>query len=276
MTPSDREWEVRMSSGTCSNSYGAELCGVAAGISELLARPRVEVRNLAIYTDCKGLVTGLAKGPLQQSNVREAHIWKMLYRIIDEGYVNRVVFQWVSGHCGLDRNEKADKNAKRHAELLKHTDLLYHERAPSSYKAITSYYKEKLAQNWRENVPTITHRGAMAGSRFTDIKAKDLDLTREDELILAQLRTGYCKLLGSGLSYVTSGEFLQIQCRWCGRGEENVFHRFDGRCTDQRIQEQRTRYLARHNTQITSKHLHTQPPSHALEYFRGILATLPP
>ena len=160
-----------MSSGTCSNPYDAELCGVAAGISELLARPRVEGRNLAIYTDCKGLITGLSKGPLQQRNVREAHVWKMLYRIIGEGYANRIVFQWVPGHCGLDRNEKADKNAKRHAELLKQTDPHFHERAPSSYKATTSYYKEKLAQNWRENLPTITHRGSIAGSRFTDIKA---------------------------------------------------------------------------------------------------------
>ena len=40
---SDRDWEVKMSSGTCSNSYGAELCGVAAGISEILARPRTQV-----------------------------------------------------------------------------------------------------------------------------------------------------------------------------------------------------------------------------------------
>ena len=63
---SDRDWEVRMCSGTCSDSYDAELCGVTAGIRELLARPIVEGRQLAIYTDCKGLITGLAKGPRQR------------------------------------------------------------------------------------------------------------------------------------------------------------------------------------------------------------------
>ena len=39
---SDRIWEVRMSSGTCSASYDAELCGVMAGLREILARTNVE------------------------------------------------------------------------------------------------------------------------------------------------------------------------------------------------------------------------------------------
>ena len=188
---SDRDWEVRRSSGTCSNSYGAELCGVVAGISEILARPRAQGRNLAIYTDCKGLVTGLARGPLQQSSVREANIWKMLYRIIGEGYVNRVVFQWVPSHCGLVRNEKADRNAKRHAELIKQSDPDYHVREPSSYKSITSYYKEKLVQNWKENVSVITHRGVIAGTQYTSIKAKEL--RREDGLRPAREQTNIAK-----------------------------------------------------------------------------------
>ena len=261
-----------MSSGTCSSPYSAELCGVTAGLSEVLSRQRTPGRNLAIYTDCKGLVTGLASGPLQQSSIREENIWKLLYRVVGEGYANRVIFQWVPSHCGLIRNERADRNAKRHAELIKRSDQDYHAKVPSAYKSITAYYKEKLAQNWKEGVPTITHRGVIAGAQFTKIKATDL--TREDDVVLAQLRTGYCnKLLGTGLSFITSGEFTQVQCRWCNRREENVPHLFDGHCTDPRVQEQRAEYTARHNTQLTSKHLHTQP-SHALEFFRGILATL--
>ena len=62
---SDREWKVRMSSGTCSTSYDAELCGVTVGLQEILARDIVEGRQLAIYVDCKGLVTGLAQGRLR-------------------------------------------------------------------------------------------------------------------------------------------------------------------------------------------------------------------
>ena len=185
----------------------------------------------------------------------------------------RVVVQWVPGHCGLVRNERADKNAKRHAELIKQSDPHYHERAPSSYKSITSYYKEKLVQNWKENVPVITHRGVIAGTQYTSIKAKDLK--REDEVVLAQLRTGYCKLLGTGLSFATSGEFIQNQCRWCNRREENVPHLFDGHCTDPRIQEHRAMYAAKHNNHITATHLHTHP-TQAHEFFRGILATLQP
>jgi hypothetical protein len=195
----------------------------------------------------------------------------MLYRVIREGYANRVVFQWVPGHCGLVRNEKADRNAKRHADIIQRTDLDYHARTPSSYKSITAYYKEKLAQNWQEGVPTITHRGVIAGAQFTKLKATDLK--RDDEVILAQLRTGYCKLLGTGLAFITTGEFTDIQCRWCNRRVENVPHLFEGHCIDPRIQQHRAAYAARHNTQITSKHLHTHP-TQALEFFRGILATL--
>jgi len=267
----DRVWETKMSSGTCSSSYSAELCGVTAGLSEVLSRQRTPGRNLAIYTDCKSLVTGLSSGPLQQNSIREAHIWKMLYRVIGEGYANRVVFQWVPGHCGLVRNEKADRNAKRHAEIIQRTDLDYHVKTPSAYKAITSYYKEKLTHSWKEAVPLVTHRGAIAGAEYTKIKANDLK--REEEVVLAQLRTGYCKLLGTGLAFATTGEFAEKQCRWCNRREETVPHLFDGHCTDPRIQQNRAAYAARHNTQITSKHLHTHP-SQSLEFFRGILATL--
>jgi hypothetical protein len=195
----------------------------------------------------------------------------MLYRVIGEGYANRVVFQWVPGHCGLVRNEKADRNAKRHAEIIQRTDLDYHVKTPSAYKAITSYYKEKLTHSWKEAVPLVTHRGGIAGAEYTKIKANDLK--REEEVILAQLRTGYCKLLGKGLAFATTGEFTDIQCRWCNRGVENVPHLFEGHCIDPRIQQHRAAYAARHNTQITSKHLHTHP-TQSLEFFRGILATL--
>ena len=189
--------------------------------------------------------------------------------------MERIVFQWVPGHCGLVRNKKADQNAKRHFNLIKNTDPQYHERTPSSLRTITSYYKERLATNWKGTVPLITHRGSIAEARPTNHKSENANLTREDEVILAQLRTGYCKLLGSGLSYVTRGVSEPMQCRWCDRGEENVIHLFDGHGRDQRIQEQRTMYLARYGTQITSTHLYTQP-SHTLEFFRGILAPLSP
>ena len=91
--------------------------------------------------------------------------------------------------------------------------------------------------------------------------------------MLAQLRTGYCKLLGTGLAFTTTGEFTEKQCRWCNRREENVPHLFDGQCTDPRVQEHRAAYVVRHNTQLAATHLHTHPPQ-ALEFFRGILATL--
>ena len=208
---------------------------------------------------------------MQQSTSREANIWKLLYRIVGEGYANRVIFQWVPSHCGLVRNEKADRNAKRHAEIIKQTEPNYHANTPSAYRSITSYYKEKLTHNWKEAVPIITHRGVIAGAQYTKIKATDLK--REDEVILAQLRTGYCKLLGTGLAFVTSGEFTQTQCRWCNRREENVPHLFDGHYTDPRIQEHRAMYAAKHNKHITSTHLHAHP-TQALEFFRGILAIL--
>ena len=81
------------------------------------------------------------------------------------------------------------------------------------------------------------------------------------------------KLMGIGLSFVESGEFTQKQCRWCNRTAESVPNLFDGRCTDQRIQEHRAMYVARNNTHINSTHLHTHP-TQALEFFRGILAIL--
>ena len=44
-------------------------------------------------------------------------------------------------------------------------------------------------------------------------------------------------------------------------------------CTDPRVQEHRAGYVARHNKQLTTTHLHTHP-TQALEFFRGILAIL--
>ncbi len=143
---------------------------------EILTKPRVGGRRLVVYTDCRGLVTGLAQGPLIQKELRMAAIWKLLYRILD-GYVDRLVIQWIPGHCGLKRNEKADKNAKTHFKLMEQNASDAHEKVPSSYGATKSYYKEVLTASRKASTSELTHRGAIAGPKFTNIKAKETGRT---------------------------------------------------------------------------------------------------
>ena len=269
----DRSWESRLSSGTCSTPFATEVCGITAGLTEILTRPRVGGRRLVVYTDCRGLVTGLAQGPLIQKELRMAAIWKLLYRILD-GYVDRLVIQWIPGHCGLKRNEKADKNAKTHFKLMEQNASDAHEKVPSSYGAIKSYYKEVLTANWKASTSELTHRGAIAGPKFTNIKAKETGLMRVEEVTLSQLRTGFCTLIGIGHAFASTGEMTPQLCRWCRRHEENIPHLFDGECPDPRVTQCRATYAVMHGNPLSQTHLATHP-SLALDFVRRLVATLP-
>ena len=85
---------------------------MSGGLAMLLTKQIVENRRLVVYTDCQSLVQALEQGPLSQKNIRVARIWKLIYQLVNGGYVTRIVFQWVPSHFGVIRNEKVDQNAK--------------------------------------------------------------------------------------------------------------------------------------------------------------------
>ena len=149
-----------------------------------------------------------------------------------------------------------------------------HEKVPSSYGAINSYYKEVLTANWKASTSELTHRGAIAGPKFTNIKAKETGLMRVEEVTLSQLRAGYCTLIGIGHAFASTGEMTPQLCRWCNRHEENIPHLFDGECPDPRVTQCRATYAVMHGNPLSQTHLATHP-SLALDFVRRLVATLP-
>jgi len=262
------DWSSRCSSGTCSYSYDSEVCAVSVGLATLLTKQLVGNRRLVVYTDCQSLVQALEQGPLSQKNIRVAKIWKMIHQLINGGHVARIVFQWVPSHCGVIRNEKVDQNAKN---WMRDTPQHHHKQVPSSFESITSFYKEKLRANWRDSLSLDTHRGPIAGNKFTNLK--DLGLNRTDAVFLAQLRTGSCRQLGKGHAFTTQG-FTgnpDQMCRWCNDDLETVTHLFTT-CTNHRIINCRRVYTQKNGIEPTTEHLFTKPVP-ALEFVRSVLAT---
>jgi hypothetical protein len=74
--------------------------------------------------------------------------------------------------------------------------------------------------NWMLALNPSRHRWQVCEKAFTDLKCSGA-LSRKDEVIAAQLRTGECMLMGRLRSRIGIGD---PKCRWCKEAEETVEH----------------------------------------------------
>ena len=95
-------------------------------------------------------------------------------------------------------------------------------RANIPLKAVKAAVKSGCSRAWLRGCSTITHRVSMTGgANFTNLKSSS-KFTREDEVLLAQMRTGECYTFGKFRKRVGIGTL----CRWCTEVDETVFHVF--------------------------------------------------
>ena len=88
--------------------------------------------------------------------------------------------------------------------------------------------KSGLMEGWKSSLDQNTVRFRLGGkTSFSDHKMS-ATLTRRDETLLMQLRTGDCRLLG-GFRHLLFKDRWDGCCRWCKCEKETVDHIFN-RC----------------------------------------------
>ena len=100
-------------SGQLSHSYRAELQGISAGLDGVLQlQEDIDNKKLLICTDSQSSINALKTGPISRTSNLLSHIWSQLSRLTQRGLSN-ITFQFTASHCGIERNEMADKKADK-------------------------------------------------------------------------------------------------------------------------------------------------------------------
>ena len=219
--------EAMAPSGYLSSSYRSELAAIQVGVSRLVSsQKQISGKSLLICTDSQSLVAAIGFGPISQRATLESNIWKQLLLLIDERKLSRIVVQFVSSHCGVVRNELADKLAGE--ALLKLSSK--QKDAPIPMMAVKAMVKSGMRKHFQENLNSDRNRYRSSGEQFTNLIASS-KLSRAEEVLLAQLRTGECRVMGVLRSRLGIGG---VSCRWCNNSIETVYHVYS-ECTDRNI-----------------------------------------
>ena len=214
----DKPWEIAIApSGYLSSSYRSELTAIHVGLSRLvLSKKNISGKSLLLCTDSQSLVAALGCGPIHQKNKLESEVWKKFLLLIEGRKISKIVVQFVSSHCGVVRNELADKLAGE--AMLKLSSK--QKEASIPIMAVKSMVKSGMRNVFQDNLNQDRHRYGLASSRFTDLR-KSCKLSREDETLLSQLRTGESRMMGVLRSRLGIGSEL---CRWCNIHKETIQH----------------------------------------------------
>ena len=204
--------------------YRCEGIGVGAGLKAVKTlhlagrqgtRP-LHRKSILICSDSQSVIRALEKGPLSQDNDVTSGIWATLLELLDDKIgVSRVVFQWVPGHSFLPKNVSIDNFAKSQQERLKR----YQDEVPISFEGIKSWATYQAHQRWISS-PGSDSRVRLIGPWKTS-QSLSAGLSRANETLLSQIRTGQCRLAGPLWRHLNNG---QVSCRWCGLSDETIPH----------------------------------------------------
>jgi len=220
-------FKVVAAAGHLCSSFRGEGVAIRAALTrlqELHSETGYSIRDssILIASDSQSVLSSLAKGPLSQTSEVEADIWRQLLQLVDV-FSCKIVFQFVFSHCGVERNEMADRAADA---ALGNLPKAKQRKASVHLSAIKAVMKSGLKENWKRSLCQETTRCTLGGgSKFSDLKASSA-LSRRDEVVLAQLRTGQCRLLGE-FRKVLLKDSWDGRCRWCRSAEESVDHVFN-------------------------------------------------
>ena len=111
----DEQRERKAPAGRYCSSYHAEMVAIDTALDEVLrSLPEREGETVRVFTDSRSAIQRLSGGPLNQTEQTAVDVWRKLLRV-SEG--RSVAFQWVPSHCGIARNEEADRIANEAARL---------------------------------------------------------------------------------------------------------------------------------------------------------------
>ncbi|KAG8340899.1 hypothetical protein TRVL_08274 [Trypanosoma vivax] len=155
----------------------------------------------------------LNTGPAGVEDAMLRRIWDLVPRIVLlSASVN---FQFVFSHCGVPRNEAADKaaeqgNAKQQSHPAWATDIV---------TGVESHVRNEMCRAFEEGRMPRTHRSELLDHVRPAPKHTKVD--RMGGSLLAQFGKGASKRFG-WLHRVLTRQTDQLECRWCSTAELGI------------------------------------------------------
>ncbi|KAG8339697.1 hypothetical protein TRVL_09476 [Trypanosoma vivax] len=109
-----RREKVVLGAGSLACSYRAECVAMEAGLKRLLGvieLSKTRRTRVVAFEDLVSLLMALNTGPAAVEDAKLRRIWGLILRIVRLRV--SINFQFVFSHCGVPRNETADKAAEK-------------------------------------------------------------------------------------------------------------------------------------------------------------------
>ncbi len=203
---------ITISTGSTTSSTMAELQGLAAGLKLLKELPTLKNANILVATDSQAGLMSLRRGQAYCFNAILQELWTLLWIICSEA--NLVTLIHTPGHAGVYPNELADLTAQKVPDPDTPAPCV-------ALDDLKNILKRRQTLKWRSERVMPSHRSRLFGDK--PVANKGVTLTRHEEVLLSQLRTGECRYFGPWLrrtGIVSKG----TPCRWCKAAAETVEH----------------------------------------------------
>ena len=185
--PGEDKVTLRRACGIICSSFRAEMMAIEEALNYIhnnnntikTHRPAGKTkRTIWIITDSQSAITTLQQGPGNQYSKTGNTIWRI---IIELSRMYNMKFQWIPGHKEIEGNEEADKIAGEATTLPQ-------DEVPIDFITAKAAIKRHL---YEENIKKLESADTFH-QKATNSRPKPLpkDLSRRDEVIIHQLRTG--------------------------------------------------------------------------------------
>ena len=206
--------------GYLCSSYQAELMAIKAALVTIDAKLDGTKKAYLFCTDSQSSINALLSGPLVQTTTLASSVWRLILRLVNDHPESKVVFQFIYSHCGVSRNEEADRAADNALKDPRSTSA--QEKCGIPLEAVKAHVKLSLKNSWIATHDEGAHRSFIS-KKPTNLR-RTKALGRLDEVLLHQLRTGECRLAGKFRKRIALTD--SESCRWCLREEETIIHMF--------------------------------------------------
>ena len=200
--------ELRVPAGVFGSSFSEEVAALAAAVAHLVPRLAGQQGHVAFYTDSLSLLQQLqsAAGPDDSAGVTDIRRSLMC---LSKSLTSHLI--WVPGHAGIDGNERADALAKAASDLEQQQVAIPF----ATTKAVLSKH---FISRWHSGIRRDAHF-EVTGGRTPHWPP---GLSREEQRINSQLRTGHSSLTGAYLARI--GKRNTPACERCQHQLDDCRH----------------------------------------------------